>query len=98
MIVELLQEKDKQAVCSLLRQCFPNVKLQEVFDFKKIDFFTDREYKKFVNKPTTQSIYDLARKIFNKNNLPYITFLGNLTEKDVPTYDQICKTIYRGVK
>ena len=67
-------------------------------DFKKIDFFTDREYKKFVNKPTTQSIYDLARKIFNKNNLPYITFLGNLTEKDVPTYDQICKTIYRGVK
>ena len=38
MVVELLQEKDKQAVCSLLRQCFPNVKLQEAFDFKKIDF------------------------------------------------------------
>ena len=38
MVVELLQEKDKHAVCSLLRQCFSNVKLQEAFDFKKIDF------------------------------------------------------------
>lgn len=38
MVVELLQEKDKHAVYSLLRQCFPNVKLQEAFDFKKIDF------------------------------------------------------------
>lgn len=37
MTIELLQEQDKQAVCSLLQRCFPNTKVQDDFDFQKID-------------------------------------------------------------
>ena len=37
MIIELLQKQDKEAVCSLLKQCFPTTKVKDDINFEAID-------------------------------------------------------------
>lgn len=40
---------------------------------------------------TATDIMHFAYDLFNTKNPPYVTFMGNLTQEDVPTYAEICK-------
>lgn len=53
---------------------------------------------KAAKKVTIKSINDFKHKIFNKDNLPYITFMGDIKKEDLPTFKQICNIIYKGIK
>lgn len=64
-----------------------HVNLMDYFSFGKIFNLTDKQKRKLKNEVCIEGVKTVAREIFNKNTKMYVTVLGNVTKKYVPTLD-----------
>lgn len=59
--------------------------LMDYLSFGKIFKLTDRQKKKFKNEVCSDGVSKIAKEIFNKDNKIFISVLGNVNKKDVPS-------------
>lgn len=69
MIIELLQKQDKEAVCSLLKQCFPTTKVKDDINFEAIDLthnivIVAKQEKQVIGHIWIQKQYDIYKQVF----------------------------------
>ena len=56
---------------------------------------TKHQRLKAMKQITLEEVNAYAKKLFNKNNPPYVTIMGKAKKSELPTYAQILETLYK---
>ena len=68
-----------------------HINLMDYFSFGEIFNLTNRQKNKLKNEVCSNEVANVAREIFNKQTSIFVTVLGNVTKKYVPTLDYFKK-------
>ena len=64
-----------------------HINLMDYLSFGKIFNLTDKQKEKLKNEVSIDGVKQVAREIFNKNTKMFVTVLGNVSRKNLPTLE-----------